>query len=80
MADRPDLALEAVTLAEQHGEADAAPVVEHGKPDRDRTGIAAGSGGERGAIGVRLELRRGFGRIGDERARGEIKQSHKGPP
>ena len=58
MADRPDLALETVTLAQQHGEADAAAVVEHGKPNRDRTGISAGSVGERGPVGVRLELRR----------------------
>ena len=80
IADRPDLALEAVPLAQQHGEADAAPVAEGGEADGDRPGIAAGRGSELARVGGRLEQRRDLGRIGHERTCGEIKQRHKGPP
>ncbi len=80
MADRPDLALEAVALAQQHGEADAAPVVEHGKADGDGPRIAGRGGGKSLAVGIRLEQGRGLGRIGQQRARRKVKQRHREPP
>ena len=67
-------------LAQQHGEADAAPVAEGREADGDRPGIAAGRGSERARVGGRLEQRRDLGRIGHERACGEIKQRHREPP
>ncbi len=80
MADRPDLALEAVPLAQQHGEADAAPVVEHGEADGDGAGISSRRSRERVPVGVRLEHRRHLGRIGHQRACGKINQRHREPP
>ena len=80
MADRPDLAGEAVPLAQQARQREAAAVGDHGKMNGDGAGIAGGSGGQRPAIGIRFEQRRRLGDIGQQRARGQIKQRHRGPP
>ena len=63
MADRPDLAGEAVPLAQQHRQADAATVTECGKANGDRSGIAARGSRKRGRVGIRLEHGRHLGRI-----------------
>ena len=60
IADRPDLALEAVTLAEQHGEAMPRPSPKIGKRMAIGAGIRRGSGKSSG-IGGRLEHDGGLG-------------------
>ena len=64
MADRPDLAGEAVPLAQQPRQSEAAAVGDHRKVDGNGAGIAGGRGGQRLAVGIRLEQRRRLGRIG----------------
>ena len=56
IADGPDLALEAVTLAQQHGERMAAAVAEGGEADGDGPARRRGSGESRG-VGRRFEQR-----------------------
>ena len=79
IADGPDLTLEAVTLAQQHGERMAAAVAESGKADGDGSASRRGSGESRG-VGRRFEQRIVVARAWDEIARVKIKQRHRGPP
>jgi len=67
-------------LAEQDGEADAAPVTEGREADGDRTGIAGGCRSESGGIRRRLKQRRGLASVRQQFAGGEIKQCHREPP
>ena len=80
VANRADLALEAVTLAQQPGEREAAAIGEGRERDGNRPGIASGGGGKHAVIGRRLEYRGNVFRIGDERRRGKINQCHREPP
>ena len=79
IADGPDLALEAVTLAEQHRERVPTPVAEGRKAYGDHAAIRRGSGKSSG-IGGRLEHDGGLDSAWQQLAVGEIKQRHRGPP
>ncbi len=79
IADGPELALEAVAFAEQHGERMPAAVAEGGKADGDHA-ARAGRRGERRAIGGRLEHRCRLVAAIEQSSADKIKQRHKEPP
>ena len=79
LTDRPDLALEAVTLAQQRGEAVAASIGEHREIDGHRP-CACCRCGKRRIIGGGVQHRFGRRPSGDQRTGGEIKQRHRAPP
>ncbi len=79
IADGPDLALEAVTLAQEHGERMPAAVAESGEADGDGPARRRGGGESRG-VGRRFEQRIVVARAWDEIAGVKIKQRHREPP
>ena len=79
IADGPDLALEAVALAEQHGERMAAAVAEGREANGDHA-VLRGSSGKGSGIGGRPEHDRALAAAREQHAVGEIKQRHREPP